>query len=412
MIHSKRGDTSPARLGDEGLAVIGPAESGTISLVRGGFLVVTLVAALAGPAGCTKPAPGFCCLTVANCQEFGVDDVRECSGLDVCVDNQCVPAPDAPTTVDGPTVDSATIDAAPVVAPSCIGLPSECGPAGLSNCCGSPIVDHGTFFRANDVGIDGMYPDQSLPATVSDFRLDTYEVTVGRFRRFVDAGMGTQQNPPPEGTGARALNGMPDQGGWDPTWNVSLPANTPALVASLACAPFQSWTDAPGTNESLPITCVSWFEAAAFCAWDGGFLPTEAEWNYAAVGGDDQRAYPWSHPASSLSIDCSYANYSFTPGQYCVDPAGMNRVGSESPKGDGRWGQADLSGNAREWTLDWFAASPPVPCDDCANLVVGSTRAQRGGYYNDGQTYMRGARRASATPGLMSAMGIRCARAP
>jgi sulfatase modifying factor 1 len=373
--------------------------------VRWAVLVVLVVPGVS----CTKPAPGFCCLTLEDCQQFGVDEVRQCTANgDACIANQCVPAPDA---AEAP--DALMVDGAPAVQPSCVGLQSQCGPAGLSNCCSSPLVDHGTYFRSNDVGVDGMYPDQSSPATVADFRLDTYEITVGRFRRFVDAGMGTQQNPPAAGAGARMLNGMANQGGWDPTWTVSLPADSPALVASLACAPFQSWTDAPGANESLPITCVSWFEAAAFCAWDGGFLPTEAEWNYAAAGGDQQRAYPWSNPPSSLSLDCSYANY-YNGVAYCVnDPiGGMNRVGSESPKGDGRWGQADLAGNAREWTLDWHAATYPSPCTDCANLTVSSNRVLRGGYYNDGATLLRGARRANAAPTTRSAMGIRCARAP
>jgi len=66
-------------------------------------------------------------------------------------------------------------------------------------------------------------------------------VTVGRFRQFVNAGMGTQQNPPPMGAGARTLNGMANQGGWDGAWNGNLVADTPALVAVVKCsAPFQT----------------------------------------------------------------------------------------------------------------------------------------------------------------------------
>jgi len=247
------------------------------------------------------------------------------------------------------------------------------------------------------------------PATVSDFRLDTYEVTVGRFRQFVDAGLGTQYNPPPPGAGARTLNGMANQGGWDPTWNTSLTADTAALVAAVKCDPmFQSWTDTAGANESLPMNCITWFEAMAFCAWDGGFLPTEAEWNYAAAGGSEQRAYPWSNPASLLVIDCSYANY-----YACVNPpnGSVNRVGSESPKGDGRWGQADLGGNVYEWLLDWDTSLYINPCNDCAQMTASTAREVRGGPFEYADIYLRTARRTGHTLDFRDYdVGMRCAR--
>lgn len=212
---------------------------------------------------------------------------------------------------------------------------------------------------------------KNSPATVSDFHLDKYEVTVGRFRQFVEAGMGTQKSPPKEGAGAHPL--IPGSG-WNSAWNTSLASDTAALKTAVQ-GYRQTWTDTPGNDERLPITHLDWFTASAFCAWDGGRLPTEAEWNYAAAGGSEQRVYPWSNPPTSTTIDESYATY------YCgsaCDGLPQN-VGSKSPKGDGKWGQADLAGNVWEWTLDVYAGPYPTPCIDCAALAGGSERVIRGG---------------------------------
>ena len=293
----------------------------------------------------------------------------------------------------------------------CAGLAATCGPTGTSDCCASLPVPGGTFYRSFDFGSDGAWTDMSYPATLGDFQLDTYEVTVGRFRQFVDAGLGTQTNPPPSGAGARTLGGAPGQGGWDPTWNTNLAVDSPTLIADLSCtAGQQTWTDAAGANESLAINCITWFEAFAFCAWDGGFLPTEAQWNYAAVGGVDQRAFAWSNPVSSVAIDCTEAN--FDPGVPCVgsNPGNVVRVGSQSPVGDGKWGHSDLGGNVWEWMLDWVDVYP-VPCDDCADLTSNTVRGFRGGAYNTTATQVRPATRGDAMPTFRDpANGVRCAR--
>src|SRR6185369_11301256 len=109
----------------------------------------------------------------------------------------------------------------------------------------------------------------------------------------------------------------------------------------------------------LPVNCLDWYEAHAFCIWDGGFLPSEAEWNYAATGGDQQRVYPWSSPPSSTAMDSTNAVY---------DGAPLLVVGSKSAGGDGRWGHADLTGSVAEWNLDWYASPYASPCADCANF--------------------------------------------
>jgi sulfatase modifying factor 1 len=247
------------------------------------------------------------------------------------------------------------------------------------------------------------------PATVSSFVLDTYEVTVGRFRAFVNAGQGTQASPPAAGAGVHPrLAGS----GWDSAWNTSLVADTAALRAAISCG---WWTNTAGANENKPMSCVSWYEAMAFCIWDGGYLPTEAEWNYAASGGSQQRVYPWSNPANSTSVDCTYANYKLDNplGTYCVGTTGaLNRVGSESPKGDGLWGHSDLGGNVWEWTLDYHATAYPVPCNDCANLAISSNRVARGGCAFDSAFYLPAAYRLNVAPTRQGPIGLRCARTP
>jgi formylglycine-generating enzyme required for sulfatase activity len=270
------------------------------------------------------------------------------------------------------------------------------------------LVPGGTFYRSYD-GVD--YTDKSYPATVSDFYLDKYEITVGRFRVFVNAGMGTQASPPAASAGAHlGITGS----GWDSTWNTNLAADTASLTDTMKCngyyGSYQPWTDTAGSNESMPVTCLDWYTAFAFCAWDGGRLATEAEWNYAASGGSEQRYYPWSSPATSTTVDDSYAVYC---GGSC---GGTQNVGSKSPKGDGKWGQSDLAGNVWEWTLDWYASPYSMPCNNCADLTAASNRGLRGGgfdYYIGGSAgSLQSAYRSYYGPGnyRLPDVGARCAR--
>jgi len=285
--------------------------------------------------------------------------------------------------------------------PSCSGLSATCGPSGNENCCTSLPVPGGTFYRSYD---NVTYTSMTYPATVDAFSLDKYEITVGRFRQFVNAGIGTQASPPASGAGTHPLIAG---SGWDSAWNANLPADTAALQAALKCnTADQTWTDTAGANESQPQNCMDWYTAFAFCAWDGGRLPTEAEWNYAAAGGSEQRAYPWSSPATSTTIDDSYAVYC---GSSCNS---TQNVGSKSPKGDGKWGQADLAGNLWEWTLDWHG-SYQVPCSNCADLIdqAADSRVIRGGRFFGNASQLLSSYRGSGVPGLHNNyVGSRCAR--
>ena len=261
-----------------------------------------------------------------------------------------------------------------------MGLAATCGPTGDSSCCASLEVPGGTFYEGYDASGDGMFPSMAYLATVSSFHLDAYEVTVARFRAFLAAGQGTQASPVAVGAGAHAAIA---NSGWQAAWNAGLAADTPSLIAGIkACngdgssSSFTTWTDTPGANENRPIDCMSWYEAFAFCIWDGGYLPTVAEEMYAAAGGNDQRAYPWSSSTNELAISASDATY--YDGTECVggtDPScGVDAivpVGSK-PDGNGKWGHADLAGNIAEDVLDWYINGTPTflsPCDNCAQVV-------------------------------------------
>jgi len=270
---------------------------------------------------------------------------------------------------------------------SCIGLAKNCGGANNDDCCTSIAVTGGTFNRSQDA---------SAPATVPDFRLDKYEVTVGRFRKFV---AGYPANIPAASTGAHP--GIANSG-----WQVgfTMPANAATLNAALNCnqpagTSQPTWTDQPGMNEQKPINCLTWFEAFAFCIYDGGFLPTEAEWNYAAAAGNEQRLYPWGNapvpsPTHAVCNDAQIAN-----------------VGSKSTVGDGKLGHVDLLGNASEWNLDFFGTY--TACNNCANLT-GTERVRRGGDLtdtcNDVANVSNAGRRSDPPGDRRKDTGVRCAR--
>ncbi|HXK19552.1 MAG TPA: SUMF1/EgtB/PvdO family nonheme iron enzyme, partial [Polyangiaceae bacterium] len=155
-------------------------------------------------------------------------------------------------------------------------------------------------------------------------------------------------------------------------------------------------------------------EAYAFCIWDEGFLPSEAEWNDVATGGDQQRAYPWSLVPTSLDIDCQHANYA-PEGEYCKSPplGTVALVGAVSPKGDSRWGHADMGGNVYEWTLDWYADTYKTPCTDCTYMDSTTVHSMRGGGFgNEAAQLLSSARGGNLAAARSTSLGVRCARVP
>jgi sulfatase modifying factor 1 len=309
--------------------------------------------------------------------------------------------------------------------------------ASAQSCCTSNEAPGGAFYLSYDgYALDaGSFVSPSHRAIVSSFRLDRFEVTVGRFRRFV-AVLGNDGGgwAPAPGAGKHAhLNGglglvdrASDGGatyepGWDAAWDMDLATSTtPSALVHDCPNGYRSWTPVagPNGNENLPMNCLTWVQAYAFCIWDGGFLPSEAEWNYAAAGGDQQRIYPWSPSLAqqatlgdagpNAAIDCDRSKYE------ACGPDRTDTVGIR-PKGDSRWSQADMAGNVSEWTLDAFEPYAST-CTDCAALgtpVDGGLRVRRGGAFvslpGDVFSAYRGYDREN--DGAYTG-GVRCARTP
>ena len=293
------------------------------------------------------------------------------------------------------------------------------GDAGTESCCTSLEVPGGTYYRTYDNLGTGATNEADL-ATVSGFQLDKYIVTVGRFRQFVAAwnsGMGWL---PPGGSGKHThLNGglglanSGAAGTYETGWVATDDSEIAPTDAYLMCDPSdETWTSSAGTQENLPINCVSWFEAYAFCIWDGGFLPSEAEWEYAAAGGSQELEYPWGSTdpgtANQYAIyGCYYPNGTVS----CTGVTNIAPVGTAA-LGAGLWGQMDIAGEVMQWNVD-CSASYVSPCTDCAYLSASYDRVVRGGVFYGGWTNLVPAARNGNSPtARASSYGFRCARSP
>jgi sulfatase modifying factor 1 len=299
---------------------------------------------------------------------------------------------------------------------------SDCG-ASSESCCVSLEVTGGVFYRTYNNSGNGP-TNEADPATVSSFRLDKYVVTVGRFRRFADAWDAGYR--PPAGSGKHThLNGgqgLANAGAdanlaYEPGWVVADESDVTPMdtVAQMWTWPPPWFGPLTPALEHMPMNSVNWYESYAFCIWDRGFLPSEAEYEYAAAGGNQQREYPWGTTAPGTSnayaiYNCNYPNGG--DGRCTNTAQNLAPVGTAT-QGAGLWGHLDLVGDVLEWNLDWYASSYVNPCSDCAYLVAKSQKAFRGTTCAAPIWSLLPTDRGGSMPTWRDGtLGFRCARSP
>jgi eukaryotic-like serine/threonine-protein kinase len=139
-----------------------------------------------------------------------------------------------------------------------------------------------------------------------------------------------------------------------------------------SCSPPQKYTARGKTDyyarssfADYPVVYVTWADAAQYCAWAGGSLPGEAQWEKAARGGSDQRLYPWGnqYPEHNLA---NVDGYLGSP----------NRAGAY-PQGASPYGALDMAGNVYEWIQDWY--TPGYGSVDPGIISTSNERVIRGG---------------------------------
>ncbi|MRG90908.1 formylglycine-generating enzyme family protein [Polyangium spumosum] len=211
-----------------------------------------------------------------------------------------------------------------------------------------------------------VFADEYPPHEVylSDVWIDRTEVTVARYRRCVAAGHCLE---PPYASGAARFD-----------------------------------------RPELPVVMVTWNDAAAFCAWTGGRLPTEAEWERAARGTRGRR-YPWGNLWNGSIVNHGKLSWDE------LDPTdGFLELAPVSSFPDGRTpdGFADMAGNVEEWVADYYA--PRYQEGSVMNPrgpTQGEERVLRGGGYVHGRPFLRAASRQHDLPSMRRPWrGFRCAR--
>jgi formylglycine-generating enzyme required for sulfatase activity len=223
------------------------------------------------------------------------------------------------------------------------------------------LVPEGQFWMGVDgsIGLEDERPRHKV--WLDSYSLDLYEVTVSRYARFL------------------AASGRPAPWLWD--------------TADLRI------------HGDRPVIGVDWYDADAYCRWAGKRLPTEAEWEKAARGGDE-RAYPWGNevPTAQMANFALGARFSYSQ---VLMPVGHYEK-AKSP-----YGIYDLAGNVWEWVQDWYEGDyyERSPERNPTGPEHGQFKVLRGGAWSELPKYLLAYGRFKLLPTVRNSYtGFRCAK--
>ena len=325
-----------------------------------------------------------------------------------------------------------------VLAPACSEPPPPSGAAHPPP--GMVWIPPGEFTMGCDSSCDALCALPGLSADakplhrvgLAGFWMDRTEVTNAQFAAFVDAtGYRTvAERPldPAQFPGAPAELLVPGSAVFTPP--VQPPVQQPVALDN----PLLWWRYVPGAywrqpegpgssirgREQNPVVHVAFEDAQAYARWAGKRLPTEAEWEYAARGGLEQRRYPWG---DELRPDGRWMANLFQ-GEFPQRDSGEDGFAGMAPVAQfppNAYGLFDVAGNVWEWTADWYRAdaydnfSVRGPLDSLDPLEPGvEKRVQRGGSFlctaQYCTRYMVGARGKGEVSTGSNHVGFRCAR--
>ena len=217
---------------------------------------------------------------------------------------------------------------------------------------------------------------------VSAFYIDKNEVTTAQYRRFLEAIEGGDRQ-------------------WD---HADQPADVDHQQRYL--------TDAL-SGDDQPAVGLNWYDAYAYCGWAGKRLPTEAEWERAARGGE-YRKFPWGEDDPNTD-GLWFANYRPAEGADADGYRASAPVGSFAD-GVSPYGVMDMAGNAEEWVQDWYGVNSyrlTEGAQDPTGPVQGDRKVIKGGSYEAPVHQIRVAMRLYGKPRDKGPrLGVRCAMAP